>query len=388
MTGWIFKTLATVAAAGAMSAISYYALCMWCAWRFARSLKRPLALANSAWAPPVSILKPLKGVDPQIYKSFTSHCLQDYPEYEIIFGVSEGDDPALELVRRLQSEFPEKQIRSLVCEKKLGTNIKVSNLAQMVTQARYDHLIVNDSDILVEPDYLRRTLAPLNDSKVGLVTNLYRGVAASTLGSRLEALGISTDFIAGVLVARYLEGIRFGLGSTLAFRRSDLEAIGGFESFVDYLADDYEIGKRIAARGLEVRLSDQVVETFLPAYSFSDFIRHQLRWARSIRDSRLWGYAGLLFTFGLPWALLALFFSQAAPWAWLLLAATLLVRLSMALSVGFFLLSDRQVLRFWWLIPLRDLGALFVWIASFAGHTVAWRGARFRLKDGKLARIS
>lgn len=385
MTGWIFKTLATVAAAGALSAIAYYALCMWCAWMFARSLKRPAI--SSAWTPPVTVLKPLKGVDPDIYKSFTSHCLQDYPEYEIIFGVSESDDPALDLVRRLQSEFPEKQIRSLVCEEKLGTNTKVSNLAQMVAQARYDHLIVNDSDIVVEPDYLRRTMAPLSDSKVGLVTNLYRGVAAATLGSRLEALGISTDFIAGVLVARYLEGIRFGLGSTLAFRRSDLESIGGFEGFVDYLADDYEIGKRIAERGLEVRLSDQVVETFLPAYSFSDFIRHQLRWARSIRDSRRWGYAGLLFTFGLPWALLALFFSAAATWAWLLLAATLAVRLTMALSVGFFLLRDRQVRRCWWLIPLRDIAALLVWIASFAGHTVAWRGNRFRLKDGKLSPI-
>ena len=386
MTGWIFKTLAAVAAVGALSAIAYCTLCVWCAWIFSRSLKRPPS--NSAWTPPASILKPLKGVDPNIYKSFTSHCLQDYPEYEIIFGVSESDDPALGLVQRLQSEFPKKQIRALVCERKLGANTKVSNLVQMVAQARYDHLIVNDSDMLVEPDYLRRTLAPLSDSKVGLVTNLYRGVAASTLGSRLEALGISTDFIAGVLVARYLEGIRFGLGSTLAFRRSDLEAIGGFENFVDYLADDYEVGKRIAERGLEVRLSDQVVETFLPAYSFSDFIHHQLRWARSIRDSRRWGYVGLLFTFGLPWSLLALFFSQAAPWVWLLLAATVATRLTMALFVGFFLLRDRQVLRLWWLIPLRDLAALFVWLASFAGDTVAWRGDTFRLKDGKLARIS
>jgi ceramide glucosyltransferase len=386
MTIWIFKVLETAAAAGAISAISYYVLCMWSAWRFARSLET--LPSDSVWTPPVSILKPLKGVDPDIYKSFTSHCFQNYPEYEIIFGVSDVDDPALDLVRRLQSEFPDKQIRGLVCQKNLGANTKVSNLAQMLAHAQYAHLIVNDSDILVDPDYLRRTLAPLNDSKVGLVTSLYRGIAASTLGSRLEALGISTDFIPGVLVARCLEGVRFGLGSTLAFRHGDLDTIGGFQSFVDYLADDYEIGKRIAEEGFEVRISDQVVDTFLPAYSFRDFIGHQLRWGRSIRDSRRWGYVGLLFTFGLPWALLAILFSQAALWAWILLATTIAARSAMALSVGFFLLRDRQVIRFWWLIPLRDLAALFVWVASFAGHTVAWRGDTFHLKDGKLARIS
>ena len=369
---------------GALSANAYYALCLWSAWMFARSLK---AVPPSAWTPPVSILKPLKGVDPDQYESFKSHCFQEYPTYEIIFGVSEASDPALDLVRRLQSEFPEKEIRAMVCDQNLGANTKVSNLAQMAAQARYDLLIVNDSDIRVEPDYVRRAVAPLSDSKVGLVTCLYRGIASPTLGSRLEALGISTDFIPGVLVARCLEGIHFGLGSTLAFRHSDLAAIGGFQEFVDYLADDYEIGKRIAERGLEVRLSDQVVETFLPAYSLREFLHHQLRWSRSIRDSRRWGYVGLVFTFGLPWALLALLLSPVSWWVWLLLGVTAGIRLAVALSVGAFRLRDRQVARYWWLIPVRDFAALLVWMASFAGHTVAWRGDTFRLKDGKLARI-
>jgi hypothetical protein len=217
---------------------------------------------------PVSILKPLKGTDPEMYESLRGHCLQDYPEYEIIFGVNDPTDPSRHLVERLKSEFPQLSIRWMVCAKNLGANIKVSNLTQMLVEAKYDRVLVNDSDIRVPLDYLRRVMAPLADPQVGLVTCLYRGVPGGTLGSRLESIGISTDFSAGVLAARTLEGgIHFGLGSTLAFRRSDLAAIGGFEALVDYLADDYEIGRRMAKRGLRVRLSDVVVETYLPAYA-------------------------------------------------------------------------------------------------------------------------
>ena len=236
-----------------------------------------------------------------MYESFRSHCLQDYPEYEIIFGVSDPADPALQLVERLKLEFPQCAIRAMICAENLGSNTKVSNLAQMLRQAKYENILVNDSDIRVPSDYLRRVMAPLADPQVGLVTCLYRGIASPTLGSRLEALGISTDFSAGVLAARQLEGgIRFGLGSTLAFRRRDLEAIGGFEALVDYLADDYEIGRRMAERGLRVTLSDVVVETFLPAYTLRQFVDHQLRWGRTVRDSRRWGYLGLGADFWIP----------------------------------------------------------------------------------------
>jgi ceramide glucosyltransferase len=277
----------------------------------------------------------------------------------------------------------------VVSPKILGANVKVSNLVQMLAEARYEHLIVNDSDIRVELDYLRRVTAPLADPRVGMVTCLYRGVAAATLGSRLEALGISTDFCAGVLVARHLEGgIRFGLGSTLAFRRAELEKIGGFASFVDYLADDYELGKRIAELGLAVKLSDVVVETYLPAYRLPEFFAHQLRWARGVRDARSGGYLGLVFTFGLVWALLVLASSRGALWAWSVLAVTLILRFAVALVVGRGVLGDRQVLKDFWLIPLRDLLAAVVWIASLGGHTVTWRGNRFRLKDGKLTQIA
>ena len=372
--------------------MAYYLVCLYGAARFLGERKAAGEGARPTLptppAPSVSILKPLKGTDPEMYESFRSHCLQDYPEYEIIFGVSDPADPALQLVERLKLEFPECAIRTMVCAENLGSNTKVSNLAQMLRQAKHENILVNDGDIRVPPDYLRRVMAPLADPPVGLVTCLYRGVASPTLGSRLEALGISTDFSAGVLAARELEGgIRFGLGSTLGFRSSDLEAIGGFEALVDYLADDYEIGRRIAERGLKVTLSDVVVETFLPAYTLRQFVDHQLRWGRAVRDSRRWGYLGLVLTFGFPWALVAVVGTHGAVWAWALLAAVLGLRVAVALVVGSLVSGDRQVLRLMPWLPLRDLVAVVVWLASLTGHNVVWRGDSFILKGGKLARI-
>jgi ceramide glucosyltransferase len=373
---------------GTSSGIAYYILSIWSATKFLRARKLDIVAAPSSF-PPVSILKPLKGTDPEIYESFRSHCLQDYPRYEIIFGVNDRDDPALALVARLKTEFPGCDIRSLVCPQLLGANVKVSNLAQMVSVAKYDHLVVNDSDIQVSTDYLRQIIAPLQNPQVGLVTCLYRGVALSTLGSRLEAVGISTDFSGGVLLAKELEGgIRFGLGSTLAFRRKDLEGIGGFPALADYLADDYELGKRLAAQSLQIELAPLVVQTHLPAYSLRNFFKHQLRWARSVRASRARGYFGLILTMGIPWALLGLLLTRGANWAWVLLAVALAARLCMAAVVGRLVLQDRQIPSLLWLVPLRDVIALLVWVASYAGHKIHWRGDDFYLKDGKLVRIS
>ncbi len=395
MTHLILRIVQIVAFVGIVSSSLYYLLCLWSAAKFLRERKAE-GHANPArpgdphllTLPPVSIFKPLKGTDPEMYESFRSHCLQDYPEYEIIFGVSDPGDPAIESVRKLQHEFPDRRIFLVWCPKILGSNVKVSNLAQMSTAARYEHMVVNDSDIRVRPDYLRRLVAPLADPGVGMVTCLYRGVASATLGSRLEALGIATDFCPGVLAARQLEGgIRFGLGSTLAFRRADLEKVGGFASFLDYLADDYELGKRIADLGLTVELSNVVVETFLPPYRLRDFLAHQLRWARGVRDARRGGYFGLVFTFGFPWALLAVAASGGAVWVWGALFFTLFLRLMVAVNVGHGVLEDEQMLKNLWLIPLRDLVAILVWIASLGGHTVTWRGDLFRLKRGKLIRI-
>ena len=385
----IVRIFQFVALLGCLSSSVYYLICLWSALIFLRERKAGEGARPTQALPPVSILKPLKGTDPDIYESFRSHCLQDYPEYEIIFGLSDPDDPAVASVQQIQREFPDHAIRLVVSPNKLGANVKVSNLEQMLQSARYQHLLVNDSDIRVEGDYLRRVIVPLVDQRVGMVTCLYRGVAASSFGSQLESLGIGTEFCPGVLVARQLEGgLRFGLGSTLAFRRTDLERIGGFRSIVDFLADDYELGRRIANLGLRVLLSDIVVETHLPDYDLRGFLSHQLRWARGVRDSRTGGYIGLASTYGLLWAILALIASRAAPWSWAVLAVTALLRLAVAIIVGKFVLEDRHLLRHLWLLPVRDLVAVAVWIASFAGHTVTWRGDRFELKDGRLIRIA
>ena len=380
--GTIFRIVAIL---GCVGSSIYYALCLAGVHAFRR---RKLGALSAQPQLAVSILKPLKGIDPEIYESFRSHCLQDYREYEIVFGVSDPSDPAVARVEQLKKEFPQRSIQLVVCPNILGPNVKVSNLEQMSEAARYEYLIVNDSDIRVEPDYLRRIVAPLTNERVGLVTCLYRGVAASTLGSRLEALGISTDFCAGVLSARLLEGgLSFGLGSTLAFRRRELNRIGGFKAIADFLADDYELGHRIADLGLEIALSDVVVETHLPAYDFGGFIAHQMRWARGVRDARFGGYVGLASTFGLMWALLNVLFARAVFWSWIVLAFVLLLRILVALTVGKSVLRDPQLPAQLWLLPLRDLIAVGVWIASFPGHTVSWRGDQFELRKGRLIRI-
>lgn len=383
--------LEIISAAGACSAIVYDLLCIWTASKFVR--ERRVRLANGANraepTPPVSVLKSLRGTDPEMYESFRSHCLLDYPEYEILFAVHEPSDPALALVERLKAEFPERDIRELVFPSALGANLKISNLAQMTPLANYEYLVVNDSDIRVGHDYLRRIMAPFADEQVGMVTCLYRGVAQSTIASKLELLGISTDFCAGVLLAQALEGqLRFGLGSTLAFRKRDLERVGGFQALADYLADDYELGARISATGKRVDIADTVVDTLLPGYSWREFLRHQLRWARGIRDSRPWGYLGLAVTYGVPWAALAVALARGVWWAWVLLAATLAARLSMAFVVGESVLGDRQVRYLWWLIPVRDCLGLALWAAAYAGRRVHWRGDQFVLKKGKLTRAA
>jgi ceramide glucosyltransferase len=378
----MLNLVSSIVAAGlALCGMGFYALCVWSARRFRVSR----SAIKSSFTPPVSILKPLRGVDPQMYESFRSHCMQDYPQYELIFGVSEPEDPAVEAVHRLMREFPECPIQLVVCPQVLGNNRKTSNLVQMLGQARYDHLLINDSDIFVTPDYLRRVMAPFAQANVGMVTCPYRGIAADTLGSKLESIGISTEFIAGVLVARQVEdGIHFALGSTLAITREALEKIGGLTPLVNYLADDFELGSRVSRAGMHVVLADVVVETHLPAYSFRDFFEHQLRWARSTRDSRPAGYIGLVLTFGLPWAMLATALSPLTWWTWALLALALALRVAVALEVGLGVVHDRSIWKSLWLLPLRDVVAFAVWFWSFADNTVRWRGDLFVLKNGKI----
>ena len=383
----MLTTVLTVAGMG------YFAAALVAARVFVAARRAPLA----AFAPGVSILKSLKGLDPAMLEAFRSHCRQSYAgEYELLFGVSSLDDPAAAAVEQLKQEFPGHAIRLVECPLRLGTNGKVSTLVQLEPEAGYDFLLINDSDITVSPRYLERVMgcfAPLSESahndaarkETGLVTALYRGRAHGTLPSRLEALGIATDFQAGVLLSRMIEGgLHYGLGSTLAVSRAALAKIGGLATLVDNLADDYELGARVDRAGYRVALSAEVVETAIPAYAWRGFVDHQLRWARTVRDARPWGYAGLIFTHGLAWALLNLVASGVSPLSLWLLGLSFFLRLTLAMTVGARVLGDHQVLPSLWLLPMRDLVAMGVWAFGFAGNTIVWRGQRFELKDGRL----
>ena len=371
-----------------VAGMGYFLVAIVAARRFISARRAALA----PYAPGVSILKSLKGLDPGMLDAFRSHCRQDYGgEYELLFGVSSSEEPAGAAVRELQAEFPERSIRLIECSERLGANGKVSTLAQMGAHARHEFLLVNDSDITVSSHYLTRVMAllapgDLRPPKVtGLVTALYRGRAHETFGSRLESLGIATDFMPSVMVARMVEGgLRYGLGSTLAVRREALASIGGFEAIVDQLADDYELGERIFKAGYRIALSAEVVETSVPAYDWRGFCDHQLRWLRTVRDARPGGYAGLIFTHGLTLGILNVIASGASPVSFWLLALCFFLRLSLAMTVGAEVLGDHQVLPSLWLLPLRDVIATGLWIGGFASNTVVWRGERFEVRQGKL----
>ncbi len=376
--------------------MAYSLLALWGLRRFRQETRQIAAPESSSVALGVSILKPLRGTDPRQYLGFASHCQQRYAgPFEILFGVASLEDPAVAAVARLRVEFPEIAVRVIECKHRLGTNGKVSTLAQMLPEAQFEHVLVNDSDILVSPEYLSRVMAPFaalatgsGAKPLGLVTVPYVGQATGTVWSRLEALGVSTDFIPGVLAARALEGgLRFGLGSTLATTKQALAAIGGFEALVDQLADDYEMGARLHAAGYRVELVNEIVATSIPAYTFRGFVDHQLRWSRSTRDSRRAGYLGLLFTYVLPWALATMLASGLSLWSLSLFSIALLVRMLLALSVGVGFLRDGQVLRDVVLLPLRDVFGLVFWAWSYASDVVVWRGERFRLRRGVLERV-
>jgi len=377
----------------------YMLLALAGARQFGHDCRRIAAAEANAprFAPDVSILKPVKGVDARMYAGLASHCRQQYAgRFEILFGVGNADDPAVEEIARLRREFPQCPIRLIVCPQRLGTSGKVSSLVQMLPEAKYEHVLINDSDIYVSPNYLTQVMARfgaaagIEDPKVGMVTALFLGRTddgpALTLWARLEALAISTDFAAGVLAARRLEGgIHFGLGATLAMSRAALAAAGGLGPLVDSLADDYELGARIAQAGFRVELCGEVVETAVPAYGLRGFCEHQLRWARTLRDARRWGYLGLGITYCIPWAVLNCVASGFALWSFTLLSLVVLARVAVALSVGVGVLGDAQVLRDIWLLPLRDLFGLGFWAWSFAADTIVWRGERFRLCNGRLS---
>jgi ceramide glucosyltransferase len=375
-----------------LSGLAYSLIALWGARDFVRSWRRQVA--TESIAPDVTILKPMKGVETRMDAGLRSHCVQQYAgRFELLFGVTSLEDMAVPEIERLRAEFPAVDIRLVECPERLGTSGKVSNLVQMLREAKYAHVVINDSDIEVSPSYLTNVMRGFSDSQVGLVTAPYIGSTAvngagRTVWAKLEALGIATDFLPGVLTARKLEGgIRFGLGSTLATTKTAVAKIGGLETLADELADDYMLGYRISQAGYKVQLCGEVVKTTVPAYDFKGFWDHQVRWARTTRDSRKLGYVGLGVTYCLPWALMTVVASGFSLWSFALLSLVLVARVSVALAVGVGVLGDGQVLRDLWLLPVRDFFGLLFWAWSFAGDTVVWRGESFRLKDGRLSRL-
>jgi ceramide glucosyltransferase len=377
----IVIAIKAVLISGTLAANAYYLLSIVAGFRF---FSKPRASAPDELRP-VSIMIPLHGADFKAYQNYAELCRQDYPEYQIVFGVRDSRDSSVPIVNKLISDFPDRDITLVVSDKTIGQNLKVSNLANMLTAVKHEQVVIVDSDIRVGRDYLRKVLAPLSDPGVGLVTCLYRAAEAPDFAAKLEAVGITAEFAAGVLMAWMLEGVKFALGSTMATTRSRLEAIGGFQALADYLADDFMLGNLIARDGYEVRLSHQVVETAMPPSGFMGMMRHQMRWARSTRISRPMGYLGLLLTYGTALALLNVAVDRASTSSLVLLASTMVIRLTMGWMIGVHWLGDRVLKRTFWLVPVRDVLSFLIWCLSWVGKRVEWRGRLFEVaRDGKM----
>lgn len=362
----------------AWAATAYWLLALWAAIRWGRQRPRPASGAPRG----ISILKPVHGRDPRFYEAIASHARQDHPEFEILFGVSDSRDGAIEDIRRLQRDFPGVSIAVHVVAT-TAPNAKAGVLAELARRARHELLLVNDSDIRVEPGYLRTVSAPLEDPGVGLVTCLYRAHADSW-AARAEALGIATEFAPSVMVARLLGVAEFALGSTMVFRAADLRAIGGFDAIGSYLADDYQLGRQICGLGKRIEFSPLVVETDLGAGSWRHTWLHQLRWSRTIRVSRPSGYYGYVVTHATLWALVAFAAGQ-----WPAGVAALAVRMLAGVAIGAGVLGDRRVRTDFWMMPLRDLFGFAVWLGGLVGDEVEWRGQRLKLRpDGRIGRLS
>jgi len=365
-------------------------LCLCAIWFYCYSIYAAIDFFGSPdpvepdFHPCVTLLKPICGLDSDAYENLASFCQQDYPQYQIIFAVRDQHDPGVEVVKQIIDNFPSIDIQLVVNDRTIGTNLKVSNLANAAAVAKYSILLIADSDIRVGSDYLRRVIQPMRDPTVGVVTCLYRSLTQGWM-ARIEALWISTEFHPRVLVARKLEGIKFALGSTIVIQRSALEAIGGFLAIADYLADDFQLGNLPAQVGYKVVLSDYVVEHVLATASFSDLIQRQIRWACCQRVSRPWGYLGLIFTHGTATSLLLLMATGGSILGWTGLGITWTMRLLMAWVVGVRSLKDPTAKKFLWLVPLRDLMSFALWCYSFVGNVIEWRGQRLKLtKGGKL----
>jgi ceramide glucosyltransferase len=361
-----------------LTSIAYYLVSIYAAKRFFSQRVDP----PSSGLPPVSVLIPLCGRDFNAYENYASICRQNYPSFQLVFGVLSAQDSSIGVIDKLKKDFPETDIQLVVNSRTLGNNPKISNLRNMLQRARHKTLVLMDSDIRAEPDFLSRIVPHALEERVGLATCLYRGVEAPGMAAKLEAIGITAEFTAGVLVAWLTEGMSFALGATVVTTRDKLAAIGGVEAMADFLADDYVLGRLMQQAGYEVRLVPEVVETVLPRVGFPSLLRHQVRWSRGIRACRPGGHLGLVFTHGTVTALMCALASGGSASSLLLFAVTLCVRLWMGWAVGVKHLGDRLLIKHFLLLPVRDVFSLVVWILSYAGNRVEWRGRRYVILQG------
>jgi ceramide glucosyltransferase len=368
----------------ALAPFGYYIAGILAAIRF---FTRERAKKLPDFTPPVSILKPVRGVDFATHENFASFCQQDYPEYEVLFCVNDLLDPAVPVIRQIIAEHPQCRVRLLSGAPQTGSNRKVNNLVLLTEEAKYEIVVQSDGDVRVGPTYLSEVVAAFVDPKVGATSCFYRGVAQPNLGAELEAVGAASDFFAGALIADWKEGVTFALGASVTTTTSWLKAIGGYEALANLLADDYELGNRIHKAGGHVLLCREPVWTMYPAQSAKSFWDHQVRWARTVRLCRPASFIGLLFTHGLPWAVLAALVAPNLAIATIYVAAYFLLRFLMAWIVGVWGIGDPVLRRKMWLIPLRDAVNFGVWIASFASNRVTWGDAQYILKDGQMIEI-
>jgi ceramide glucosyltransferase len=377
-----------VALAGLLTSTIFLLLAIIAGWRFAPRYANT-AIADTDF-PPAVMLKPVHGSEPRLRESLNSFFLQDYPRFEILFGARDADDPALEVVRELMRDHPQVRARIVLSGDPPWPNPKVYSLEKMLAETACEYLVISDSDVEVGPNYLRQIVRPLLDPKVGCVTCIYRGLPVGGPWALLEALGMSVDMTSGVLVADMLEGMKFALGPTMATRREVLEKIGGFRALREYHSDDYLFGNLIASAGYRVVVPREAINHVVLNRAFGASLAHQLRWMKSTRFSRPKGHLGMGITFAMPFGILGLLAAGAlGKWGLggALLAISYLNRVIQSIAIGWGIARDRRALLFAWAYPLRDLIAFCLWMASYSGNHMQWRGERYRFDaQGRIAR--
>ena len=362
----------------------YYLIAIYSSWRYFRQAPKSF---DASYAPPVSILKPIRGLDPDATENLASFCRLDYPEYEIVFCVDPDDEAVLEVVAKLTADFPQCRIRTLYGSLRVATNDKVAKLARLVNDAAYEVVVVSDSDVRVRPDYLRRLVAPLRDPKVGAVTCFYVPTELTTLTDHLQSVGMMSDFYAGILVAWQLDGVKFALGPTIATTRSRLAGFGGYAELENRPADDLLVGRLIAEQGFEVVLLRYSIETVCDYASIGDLLHKRLRWIVVMRHMRPWGHLGLLLTQGLPWALAAVVVHPSAAVAFGYLGGYFALRMAMTWIIGIHGLHQSGLWKQMPLIPVWDAVAFAIWLTSFGRNSIRWRGADYHIRDGRLVPV-